>query len=128
MVASLIQAQSLKPLACLNNRDTKQLGDLAGITSANSRTAVHALLVLFPTSYQSQQKMVIQHTANIMRPGATVNDITRVGQNCIYTVHIHKFWLGIYQIYSVYIYVYIQFWPTLDITPRYLGRTAHKRN
>jgi len=39
----------------------------------------------------------------------------RVGQNHIYTVYIRYFWLGNHQIYGVYIYVYIRFWPTLQM-------------
>ena len=41
--------------------------------------------------------------------------ITRVGQNHIYTVYI-RYWLRNHQIYGIYIYVYIRFWPTLIIT------------
>ena len=46
--------------------------------------------------------------------------MSRVGQNHIYTVYIPYFCLGNHQIYGVYIYVYIRFWPTLLMSHAHL--------
>ena len=46
---------------------------------------------------------------------APTTKLSRVGQNRIYTVHIHYFGLEFTK-YTVYIHVHIRFWPTLNLS------------